>query len=88
VVQPRVYAPARDSLRRVVVVPFTPRPELSRAAPEDGVSAETALELVGRFVTEAVAARGIDVIPASDLLVALSGQTPWARPAQPAWPSR
>jgi hypothetical protein len=79
VVQPRVYAPARDSLRKVVVVPFTPRPELSRAAPEDGVPAETAVELVGRFVTEAVAARGIAVIPASDLAIALSGETPLMR---------
>jgi hypothetical protein len=76
VVQPRVYAPSRDWLRKVVVVPFTPRPELSRAAPGDGVSAETAVKLVGRFVTEAVAARGIDVVPASDLAVALSGEAP------------
>jgi hypothetical protein len=71
------YAPARDSLRKVAVVPFAPRPELSRSAPEDGVSAATAA--VGRFVTEAMAARGIPVIPASDLSIAFSseGRVPW-----------
>jgi hypothetical protein len=75
VVKPRAYAPARDSLKKLVVVPFTPRPELSRSPQEDGVSAETAAELVSRFVTEAVAARGIPVVPASDLAIAISGES-------------
>jgi hypothetical protein len=75
VVKLRAYAPARGALRKVVVVPFTSRPELARSAPEDGVSAASAAELVARFAAEALAARGIPVVPASDFAIALTGES-------------
>jgi len=72
VVQQRVYKVPHDALGRVAVMPFYPQPGLDTS--QAGVSAATAAELVGRFVTEAVAARGIPVIPPSDLALAFSAE--------------
>jgi hypothetical protein len=72
VVQHRIYKVPRDALGRVAVMPFYPRPGLD--ATPSGVSAATAAELVGRFMTEAVASRGIPVIPPSDLALAFSAE--------------
>ncbi len=72
VVQQRAYAVPRDVLGMLAVMPFYPRPGLD--ATQAGVSAATAAELVGRFVTEAVAARGIPVIPPGDLALAFSAE--------------
>jgi hypothetical protein len=77
VVQQRIFAvPAPGSLKRMAVMPFYPDPAMGRRVGEDegGVSPAEASALVSRFLSEALAARGVDVIPASDLETAFAGR--------------
>jgi hypothetical protein len=62
-------------LRKVAVVPFLPDPGL-RAPGSDprSVSASDAADLVTRFVTEALTARGVAVVAPNDLVVAFESQ--------------
>jgi hypothetical protein len=60
-------------MKRIAVIPFTHR-DTMRNAMATGVNPEIAAELVTRFITEAMAKRGIQVIPASDLATAFSAQ--------------
>jgi hypothetical protein len=61
------------ALKRVAVLPFSHKDTLPKYSGE-GAAPETAAELVTRFITEAMAKRGIQVIPASDLSTALNAQ--------------
>jgi hypothetical protein len=61
------------TLDRIAIVPFYPTESLGRNA-SGLVSAAAAAELVARFMTEALAQRGISVIPPSDLEIAFVGQ--------------
>ena len=70
VVQQRTYAVSAGSLRKVAVMPFYPRPELSASASGSGLSSAEMAELVSTFVAEALAARGIAVVAPSDLVTA------------------
>jgi hypothetical protein len=73
VVQGHTLKVPEGALKRIAVIPFTHR-DTMRSASAAAVSPEMAAELVTRFMTEAVAKRGIDVIPASDIATAFSAQ--------------
>ncbi len=60
------------TVSKVVVVPFTTGGDLKRSGPENTTdSTEAVTKLVTRYVTEALAGRGVRVIPADDFRVAL-----------------
>jgi hypothetical protein len=73
VVQQRTYAVSQGSLRKVAVMPFYPRPELSASTSGGSLSSSEVADLVSTFVTEALAAQGISVVPPSDLITAFTG---------------
>ena len=73
VVENRTYRIPAGTLDKIAVMPFQTKDTLVRYAAEAGGSPEAAAELVGRFVTEALARRGIAVIPPSDVQIALAG---------------
>jgi len=64
----------QGTLEKVAVVPFSHKDTLLKYSGEGSVSPETAAELVARFMTDAMAKRGIRVIPASDLATAINAQ--------------
>ena len=66
VVQVSDVPPAPSALEKVAVAPFAAGPALAHDP--------TAAELVERFVTEAIAAVGIQVIPAQEIRIAFSAQ--------------
>ncbi len=74
VVQNQTLRIPRGSLKRVAVLPFTHRDTMRPSTNPGATSPEIAAELVARFLTESMAKRGIDVIPASDLKTALNAQ--------------
>lgn len=74
VVQQITYASSEGALRRVAVMPFHAAARLEQANAQSGVSAEDAAALVTRFVAEALAARGIETIPAGDVALAFDAQ--------------
>jgi len=73
VVQGQTLKVPEGALKRIAVIPFTYR-DTMRSASGVATSPETAAELVTRFVTDAIAKRGVDVIPASDIATAFSAQ--------------
>jgi len=73
VVQHQTMRIPPGALKKVAVLPFSHKDTLPKYSGE-GAAPETAAELVTRFLTEAIARRGIQVIPASDLSTALSAQ--------------
>ncbi len=73
VVVQRNFAQGRGSLDRLAVMPFYPAATLARRPEGEGPSPAEAAALVTRFVNEAIAARGVRVIPASDLETAFGG---------------
>jgi len=73
VVQGQTLKVPEGALKRIAVIPFSHRDTMRTAAASD-VSPEVAAELVTRFVTDAIARRGIQVIPASDLVTAFNAQ--------------
>jgi hypothetical protein len=73
VVQGQTLRIPPGALKRIAVLPFSHKDTLPKYSGE-GAAPETAAELVTRFLTEAIARRGIQVIPASDLATALSAQ--------------
>lgn len=73
VVQGQTLRIPPGALKRIAVLPFSHKDTLPKYSGE-GAAPETAAELVTRFLTEAIAKRGIQVIPASDLSTALSAQ--------------
>jgi hypothetical protein len=60
-------------MRKIAVIPFMHR-DTMRTAMATGVSPEMAAQLVTRFITDAMGKRGIQVIPASDLVTAFKAQ--------------
>jgi len=74
VVQGQTLKIPQGGLKRIAVVPFTHRDTMSASAEAGATSPAIAAELVARFLTDAMAKRGIDVIPASDLAIALNAQ--------------
>jgi len=57
----------REPIRRIAVVPFRPAGELARArASTTAVPAGVATSLVARYLSEALALRGVAVVPAED----------------------
>ena len=66
--QHRFRAPG--PLRKLAVAPFEASPRPSNRALGAGVEFNEAATLVSRFVTEALEARGLEVVPPHDLQVA------------------
>jgi hypothetical protein len=64
----------QGGLKRIAVLPFSYRDTMRPSSDAGATSPEIAAVLVARFLTEAMAKRGIDVIPASDLSTALAAQ--------------
>jgi len=62
------------ALKRVAVLPFSHKDTMRDDSGAGGTSPEIAAELITRFVTDAMAKRGIAVIPASDVSTALIAQ--------------
>ncbi len=74
VVQNQTMKIPAGALKRIAVLPFSHRDTMRHSPEAGGPSPEIAAELVARFITEAMAKRGIQVIPASDLSTALNAQ--------------
>ncbi len=74
VVQNQTLRMPPGTLKKVAVVPFSHKDTLLKYSGEGSASPETAAELVARFMTDAMAKRGIRVIPASDLATAFDAQ--------------
>jgi hypothetical protein len=73
VVENRTFRIPPGTLEKIAVMPFHTKDTLVRYSADSGSSPETAAELVARFMTEALARRGIAVIPPSDVEIALAG---------------
>jgi hypothetical protein len=73
VVENRTFRIPPGTLKKIAVMPFHTKDTLVRHSADTGSSPETAAELVARFMTEALARRGIAVIPPSDVKIALQG---------------
>jgi len=74
VVQNQTLRIPAGALKRIAVLPFSYKDTMLNNAAAGGTSPEIAAELMTRFVTDAMAKRGIEVIPASDLSTALNAQ--------------
>lgn len=74
IVQSQVVETSPGLLRKVAVAPFQPDPSLRPGSGPTAVSAALAAELVTRFVTEALGARGIAVVAPNDLVLAFEAQ--------------
>ena len=74
VVQNQTMRIPAGALKRIAVLPFGHRDTMRSSSEVGGTSPEIAAVLVARFITEAMAKRGIEVIPASDLSTALNAQ--------------
>jgi hypothetical protein len=70
VVKKQTYTVPGQALREVAIMPFYARPEFVGSQTPGGVDAGTAAELVGRFMTEALASQGLAVVPANDVALA------------------
>ena len=64
VVSQQTFSASAGSIRVVAVMPFYPRPEMQRFNDVDG---ESVASMVSTYVTEALKAEGLKVIPPSDL---------------------
>jgi hypothetical protein len=76
-VETRVLEIEPPTLRRIAVAPFAPSPNFkgdAATAQESGAAAADAAALTTRFVTEAFAAQGFDVVPAGDLVNAIQAK--------------
>jgi hypothetical protein len=74
VVQGQTLKIPPGGLKRIAVLPFSHRDTMRPSLDASATSPEIAAELVARFLTESMAKRGIEVIPASDLATALNAQ--------------
>jgi len=75
VVEHRTYEKdlVSGALAKVAVVPFYPTPDFDHSG-KASVSASEASDLVARFVTEELEARGIPIVAPNDLVIAFEGQ--------------
>jgi len=71
IVSTQSYATTSGLFRMVAVVPFRVSPRMPRVVAPGAVSAAQAADLISRFTAEAIEARGVRVIPASDLALAV-----------------
>ena len=83
IVQHNTYAKTSGLFERVAVAPFQPSLRMLAAARPDVVAPAQAAQLVARFVAEAIEQRGVPVIPASDLALALEGAGQVVSPTDP-----
>ncbi len=74
VVKNQTFRIPPGTFKKVAVVPFSHKDTLRKYSGEGGATPADAAELVTRFITEAMAKRGIQVIPASDLATAFNAQ--------------
>ncbi|MEE8508572.1 MAG: hypothetical protein V3T07_05855 [Myxococcota bacterium] len=74
VIHSRRLARPEASIGRLAVMPFYPETPSGEGVAVPGASAHERAALITRFLTEAIAARGIDVIPAHDLERAFEGE--------------
>lgn len=70
-VEHRTMRIPKGSLKKIAVLPFQPVGGLSRSEAED---ANAAADLAGRFATEALMKRGIRIVGATDVAIALESQ--------------
>lgn len=66
VTRQRIYSFPKGILAKVAVMPFYPRLTALREQRQQSVVPSDAADLVSRFVTEALIARGVDVVAPSD----------------------
>jgi hypothetical protein len=74
IVQTEVIQAEPGLLKKVAVSPFEPSETFRPGAGKEAVPATLAAELVTRFVTEALAARGISAVAPNDLVIAFEGE--------------
>jgi hypothetical protein len=74
VVQNQTLRIPPGTLKKVAVVPFSHKDTLLKYSGEGSIGPEIAAELVTRFMTDAMAKRGIRVVPASDLATAFNAR--------------
>jgi hypothetical protein len=74
VVVQQTFSAAAGSTRVVAVMPFYPRPELTRYGAEIDVSPDDLANLVSGFVADALSAQGVRVIPPNDMALAFINQ--------------
>jgi hypothetical protein len=72
VVQNQTLRIPPGTLNKVAIVPFSHTDTLLKYSGDAGATPEAAAELMARFVTDAMAQRGFQVIPASDLATAFN----------------
>jgi len=73
VVQHQTYAKTSGLFERVVVIPFAASPRMRTSQAPDAMSPDEIAALLQGFVAEAINARGVSVIPASDVMMAATG---------------
>jgi len=73
VLQERTYAPPGAALARVAVIPFYAHRAYEGSRRLGGVPPEVATERVTRLVVDAIAERGIEVVPPAELAAAIEG---------------
>jgi len=73
IVSSQTYATTSGLFQTIAIVPFYPSARMPRATAPGAVSAVEAADLLSRFAAEAIASRGVKVIPASDVALAFEG---------------
>jgi hypothetical protein len=83
VIEYRVYAPAKSALDKVAVAPFDTHVRIPGSASTAAPSAGAAASHVEHFVAEEIAARGVEVVPAGDVGMALAARGKGTQPIDP-----
>lgn len=71
-VSEQTYAPPGAALERVAVIPFYTHPSYEGSLRLGGVPSEVASEQIARFVSEALAERGIQVVDPAEVAAAIA----------------
>ncbi|MFQ5416935.1 MAG: hypothetical protein ACE5FL_07805 [Myxococcota bacterium] len=72
VLEQRTYAPPKGALARVAVIPFYAHRSYQGSSLLGGVAAERATATVTAQIRDALAARGVEVVPAADVAAAVA----------------
>lgn len=83
VIEYRVYAPAKSALDKVAVAPFDTHVRIPGSEPSAAPAAGAAASHVEHFVAEEIAARGVEVVPAGDVGMALAARGKGSQPIDP-----
>jgi hypothetical protein len=83
VIEYRVYAPVKSALDKVAVAPFDTHVRLAGAASPAAPGTGPAASHVEHFVAEEITARGVEVVPAGDVGMALTARAKGAQPIDP-----